>query len=178
MKLLCSLHISNIFCSRFTIAAKSTFSWYFPSSLLGTDGTVWSCPWTGNEAQAHSDPDVEDSVTRNNCSAANPISLCFPLKTRLTHINVSETVLACSKLTLNSDLLLSQIQFCMLRTPAGIWKDLCITEIGVSLELPPSLTEQQQLKGPPTPGNKHLPEWSQVCSAPVRRAKDFTPRSG
>lgn len=62
---------------------------YFPSTLLGTDGIVWSCPWTGTEA--HADPDVEYSVTRNNCSAANPVSLCFPWKTRLTHINVPET---------------------------------------------------------------------------------------
>lgn len=84
-------------------AAKNTFSWYFPSTLLGTDRTVWSCPWTGNETQAHSDPDVKYSVTCKNCSA-----LCFHLKTRLAYINVSETLLACSKLTQLSTLISSK----------------------------------------------------------------------
>lgn len=131
MKQLCSLGISNIFCSRFIIAVKkSTFSRYFPSTLLGTDGIVWSCPWTGNEAQAHSDPDVEYSATCNNCSAANPVSLCFPLKTRLTHINVSETVLACSKLTPDFGLLESNSNSaCCARLP-GFGKTFALQRLG------------------------------------------------
>lgn len=43
----------------------------------------------------------------------------------------------------------------MLCTPAGIRKDLCMTEIGVSLQLPLSLTEQP--KGPSTPATNTSP---------------------